>query len=144
MNPANRSSILLAIMMLFLIMLPVMSGVIGLIEDNELADEDDLFTADSLLVARARLSIHQLLPGLVFGMSIFTLFVVYLGGRSNHRRFNDRTIDAINSLRGTLFATALLRAVFVFLFPVLSPIRTNTQSHTSLIPTIISVPKEVL
>jgi len=52
----------------------------------------------------------------MLGMSIFTLFVVYQGGRSNRRLFNDRTIDAVNLLRGIFSETALFRAVFVFLF----------------------------
>jgi hypothetical protein len=143
MKPVSLSSILFVIIMILLVLLPVATGVLGFIEDDELVDEDDFFTADSLIVAWARMSIHQMLPGLVFGMSVFTLFVVYLGGRNN-RRFNDRTIAANNSLGGSLFATALLiRAVFVFLTTVSFTIHAKRQLNICLIPTIISVPKEV-
>ena len=144
MNLTNRSSVLLAILMLLLVLLPVATGFLGLVEDNELPDEDDFFTADSFLVIWSRILAHQMLPGLIFGMSIFALFVVYLGGRSNHRRFNDRTIDFINALRGIFSATALLRAVFVFQFADLHPGHTNKQFYRKVIPSIIFIPKEVL
>ena len=131
-------------MMLLLVLLPVATGLIGLVEDNELPDEDDFFAVDSLIVAWARITAHQMLSGLLFGMSVFALFVVYLGGRSNHRRFNDRTIDFVNVLRGIFSATALLRAVFVFLFADLHPGHTNKRLYRKVIPSIIFIPKEVL
>lgn len=143
MNLTNRSSVLLAILMLFLVLLPVASGFLGLVEDNELPDQDDYFAVDSLIVAWARITAHQMLSGLLFGMSVFALFVVYLGGRSNHRRFNDRTIDFVNVFRGIFFATALLRAVFVFLFADPHPDHTN-KLYRKVVPSIIFIPKEVL
>jgi len=76
--------------------------------------------------------------GLVMGMSIFALLGVYLGGRSNHRRFNDRTLDSVNLLLGDIFSmTALLRAVFVFPFLQLQPVATNERSHKNPIPILI-------
>ena len=143
MNLTNRGTILLTVLMIFIILLPVVTGIVGLDEDNDLLDDDD-FSLVSSFVAWARISFRQFLSGLVMGMSVFTLFVVYLGGRSNHRRFNDRTIDAINLFRGIFSATALLRAVFVFLFLALHPDHTNKQFNRNLIPTIIFIPKEVL
>jgi hypothetical protein len=144
MNLTNRRSVLLTIMMLLLVLLPVATGLVGLVEDNELPDEDDFFTSDSFMPAWFRTLAHQMLSGLIFGMSIFALFVVYLGGRSNHRRFNDRTIDFVNVLRGIFSATALLRAVFVFQFADLHPDHTNKQFCRKVIPSIIFIPKEVL
>ena len=143
MNLTNRSSVILLIFMVFLILLPLATGILGLVEDNDFFDEDDLFTADSFIVALSRILAHQMLPGLIFGMSIFALFVVYLGGRSNHRRFNDRTIDFINVLRGifSFSATALLRAVFVFLF--VDPDPGHMNKHFRRL-SIIFIPKEVL
>ena len=143
MNLSNHRSVFLAILMLFLVLLPLATGLLGLIEDTDLFDEDDLFTAESFLRVWSRILTHQMVPGLIFGMSIFTLFVVYLGGRSNHRRFNDRTIDFINILRGIFSATALLRAVFVFPFADLHPGHMNKHFRRKVIPSIIFIPKEV-
>lgn len=140
MNLSNHRSVVLTILMLFLVLLPIATGFLGLIEDNDLFDEDDLFSADSFIGTWSRILTHQMLPGLIFGMSIFTLFVVYLGGRSNHRRFNDRTIDFIHVLRGIFSATALLRAVFVFLFADPHPGHTNKQFFRKGIPSIIFIP----
>ena len=114
MNLNNRSSVFLLILMVFLILLPLATGLLGLIEDNDLFDEDDLFTADSFIVAWYRIVTHHMLLGLIFGMSIFALFVVYLGGRPNHRRFNDRTIDFINVLRGIFFRDGSFRSRLCF------------------------------
>ena len=144
MKLTKRSSALLAIIMLLLVLLPIATGFLGLIEDNELPDEDDFFTADSFIPAWFRALAHQMLSGLILGMSIFTLFVVYLGGRSNHRRFNDRTLDFIHGLRGIFNATALLRAVFVFLFADPHPDHTNKEFYRKVISSIIFIPKEVL
>lgn len=144
MNLSNHRSVLLAIVMLLLVLLPIATGFLGLIEDNDFFDEDDLFSADGFIGNWSRILTHQKLPGLIFGMSIFALFVVYLGGRSNHRRFNDRTIDFIHGLRGIFSATALLRAVFVFLFADPHPGHTNKQFCRKVIPSIIFIPKEVL
>ena len=144
MNLSNHRSVLLAIVMLLLVLLPIATGFLGLMEDNDLFDEDDLFSGDSFIASWSRILTHQMLPGLIFGMSIFALFVVYLGGRSNHRRFNDRTIDFIHGLRGIFSATALLRAVFVFLFADPHPGHTNKQFCRKVIPSIIFIPKEVL
>jgi len=47
-------------------------------------------------------------------ISIFALFIVFLGGRSKSRWFNDRTIKPINSSLSFHPKTALYRVVFYF------------------------------
>ena len=128
MEPSKPSLVRFILIMLLIILLPVLTGVADLSVDNDLFDGDDDFSAlSSFLVSWPRISIQQLTAGLMLGMSIFALFVVYLGGRSNHKRFNDRTIDAINALRGIFSATALNRAVFVFLLSDPHPGHTNKR-----------------
>jgi uncharacterized membrane protein len=122
MTLSNRSITLFSIMMLFIILLPAVTGLVGLTVENEFPEDDDYTLANSFMASWARMQIHQLVSGLMLGMSMFTLFVVYLGGRSNHRRFNDRTLDSFNLFRGIFFATALFRAVFVFLSFASQPI----------------------
>ena len=116
MKLSDHSITLFSIMMLFIILLPAVTGLVGLTVENEFPEDDDYTLANSFMASWARIPIHQMVSGLMLGMSMFTLFVVYLGGRSNHRRFNDRTLDSFNLFRGIFFATALFRAVFVFLF----------------------------
>ena len=90
------------------------------------------------IAAFAEIPVSLSLSGLVMGMSIFALFGVYLGGRSNHRRFNDRTLDSINLLFGDIFSvTARFGAVFVFPFVELQPARTSKDLHKNLIPILI-------
>src|SRR4026207_2339237 len=99
MNLTNRSIILLTILILFVFLLPAITGLVGLIVDNELPDGDDYDAfAGSTVLALARMMVHPVLSGLMLGISVFALFGVYQGGRSSHRRFNDRTLDSINLL----------------------------------------------
>ena len=86
------------------------------------------------MIVFAEIPVSISLSGLVMGMSIFALLGVYLGGRSNHRRFNDRTLDSINLFRGVFSMTALLRAVFVFLFVEFQPVVANRHPHKNPIP----------
>jgi len=114
---SNRSIILVIILLLFIFLLPAITGLVGLMVDTELSDSDDFETlVNSFIASVARITVPPMMSGLMLGMSIFTLFVVYQGGRSNRRLFNDRTIDVVNLLRGIFSETALFRAVFVFLF----------------------------
>ena len=113
----TRSIVLVIILLLFIFLLPAITGLVGLMADNELSDSDDFDTlVNSFIASVTRITVPPMMSGLMLGMSIFTLFVVYQGGRSNRRLFNDRTIDAVNLLRGIFSETALFRAVFVFLF----------------------------
>ena len=100
MKLSHRSIVLFSIMMLFIILLPAVTGLVGLTVENEFPEDDDYTLANSFMASWARMPIHQMLAGLMLGMSMFTLFVVYMGGRSNHRRFNDRTLDSFNLFRG--------------------------------------------
>ena len=112
MNLTNRGIALIAILMLFIILLPTAVGLVNLAGGDDSPD-DYYLQAGGFTVAWAKMQDHQMLTGLMMGMSVFALIVVYLGGRSKHRRFNDRTIDSINLLYlGVFFpVTALLRAV---------------------------------
>ena len=105
----------MAMLMLCIILMTVLTGIIISEEDDQLP-EDDFLAAASFAAAWFRMPVHQLSFILMLGMSIFALIVVYLGGRSNHKRFNDRTIEPVKLLIVTFLKTALNRAVFIFLF----------------------------
>ena len=116
MTLGNRSITLFSIMMLFIILLPAVTGLVGLTVENEFPEDDDYTLANSFMASWARMPIHQLVSGLMLGISMFTLFVVYLGGRSNHRRFNDRTLDSFN-LFGVFFSRRLYSEPSLFSCP---------------------------
>jgi len=116
------------------------TGIIHLPEEDDLtdADEDDFSAISSLSLAWIRIPIHQLSVLLRLGLSIFALFVVYLGGRSKHRRFNDRTLDHINALISYPLKTALInRAVFYFLFPARLLNYSKKHSFNVFLPILI-------
>jgi hypothetical protein len=137
MKLTNRGIVLFSIMMLFIILLPAITGLVGLTVENEFLEDDDYSLANSFMASWARMSVRQMLSGLMLGMSMFVLFVVYMGGRSNHRRFNDRTLDSFNLFSGIFFATALFRAVFVFLFLASHPDDSSRHWNGNLLPAII-------
>jgi len=119
-----RNLLLILILMLSVLFVPALLGtsIIDLQEEDDLTDtEDDDSPFVGFPPTWIRIPVHQMSVLLKLGMSIFTLFVVYLGGRSKHRRFNDRTLDHVNALISYSFLkTALIiRAVFHFLFPTL-------------------------
>ena len=119
-----RNILLILILMLSVLFVPALLGtsVIDLQEEDDLTDtEDDDFSNPDFPPTWIRIPVHQMSVLLRLGMSIFALFVVYRGGRSKHRRFNDRTLDYVNALISYSFLkTALLnRAVFHFLFSTL-------------------------
>ena len=114
MNLASRSLIsLLCIILCLGVVLAVSGmGISGFMEDD---DDGFSFFSDSAIFS-IRIPIDQLSARLMLGISIFALFIVYLGGRSDAKRFNDRTLDAgYISIAGFL-KTALYRAVFNFPF----------------------------
>jgi hypothetical protein len=116
LKPLNITFLILLI--LSVILLPFLMGasIIGLSEQENFVDEDDFLMMNYFSATWMTMPLHQMtvLSGLV--ISIFVLVIVYLGGRSKHRRFNDRTIDAINVLKAELLKTARIRAVFNFYF----------------------------
>ena len=97
------------------------ASILDFSEEDNIAGEDDFLIFNSFWTTWMGMPVHQMSVLLGVGMSIFTLFVVYLGGRSKHRRFNDRTLDSINFIMADLLKTARIRAVFNFLFLILHP-----------------------
>lgn len=119
MNPTKRSAALTILMILLIILLPVLTGAIGLILEDDLPGSDDDFSfIDDFVLILVRVPVDQLASGLMLGLSVFALFGVYVGGRSSHKWFNDRTIDSniFSVCVALILKTALLRAVFNFLF----------------------------
>src|SRR5574342_746743 len=101
MKPTSRNFILIIILMLSVILLPVLSttSMIDLMEEDEdTFNDDDFLAITTFLAAWSRVPVHQMSFLLRLGISIYALFVVYLGGRSKTKRFNDRIIDSIQSL----------------------------------------------
>jgi len=109
--------------MAFMLPALVEASILDLPEEEDLADGDgeDLSVITHFAPTWIRIPVHQMSVLLRLGLSIFALFVVYLGGRSKHRRFNDRTIDPVNVVLSypSLKAALPNRAAFSFLFPAL-------------------------
>jgi hypothetical protein len=127
MNLKNRNIALLIILILSVILLPVLAGasLIDILEEDNFAGENDFLIFDSFWVTWMGMPVHQMAVLLGLAMSMFTLFVVYLGGRSKHRRFNDRTLDHVIiflMVRDLKTALTLRRAVFIFRFRNISSI----------------------
>jgi len=140
MSLTNRNVIFMAMVMLCIILMTVLTGIIISEEDDQLPGEDDFLAAGSFAAAWFRIPVHQLSFILMLGMSIFALIVVYLGGRSNHKRFNDRTIEPVKLLTVAFLKTALLRAVFNFLFfDPYSDYKENILTNFILFPTMIPI-----
>jgi hypothetical protein len=122
MKQNAQSVLLIIILMLSVLIAPVFMGVslMDLPEEDDLTDtdfdEDDFSIVVDVPLSWIRIPVHQMAVLFRLGISIFNLFVVYLGGRSKHKRFNDRTIDPANALMAAFLKTALVRAVFNFLF----------------------------
>jgi F0F1-type ATP synthase membrane subunit a len=140
MSLTNRNVVLMAMLMLCIILMTVLTGIIIFEEDDQLPEEDDFLAAGSFAAAWFRIPVPQLSFVLMLGMSIFALIVVYRGGRSNHKRFNDRTIEPVKLLTVVFLKTALLRAVFNFLFFSPFPDHTkNKLTNAILFPTMIPI-----
>jgi hypothetical protein len=111
-------NVFLIILMLSIILLPVITGIIGLFigrDGDNLPDNIDFSMISNFsMVLIDWISVRQTAVVLRFGISIFALFVVYLGGRSKAKRFNDRTIELIKSLKVVFIMAALFRAAFNF------------------------------
>ena len=106
MKLTRRNVVLLAIIMMFIILLPVFTGMAGITLDNAPAEDDNHSLASYFTAIWEGFSVRQISSGLILGISIFALFGVYMGGRSNHRRFNDRTLDSMH-LFGGVFSRRL-------------------------------------
>lgn len=141
MNQNVRNLFFIISLILSVLFMPALlwTSVIELPEEDLLdSEEDDFASSASLSAYWIRIPVHQMSVLLSWGISIFALFAVYLGGRSKHRRFNDRTLDRVIALISYSLKTALLSgAVFVFPgFPCPFP-RPNQQILKRFIPTLI-------
>jgi hypothetical protein len=116
MNPKNSNILCLIVLILAVFLLPLLTGpgILDWTEEDPIADDDDFSIISLVPEAWIRIPIHQMSGLFRLGISILTLFIVYLGGRSKHRRFNDRIIDTNNLLAAEFLRTALIRAVFHF------------------------------
>jgi len=144
MNHSLRSIFLILILMLSVLFMPAVmgAGIIELPEEDDLndADEDDFSETGGLPLAWIRITVHQMSVLLKLGLSIFALCVVYLGGRSKHKRFNDRTLDHINAFISYSLKTALfVRAVFYFLFSVRLPGCSRKHSFKVFFPPLFPI-----
>jgi len=117
MDLKSLNIVFLIILILSVILLPAVAGasILDFTEEDNVTDRDDFFILDNYSATWMRMTVHPMSEFLGFGISIFALFIVYLGGRSKHRRFNDRTIDPANLLIAVFLKTARFRAVFNFL-----------------------------
>jgi len=110
--------VFLIIVILSAVLLPAIVGIIGLFigtDGDNLPDNSDFSMISSFsMVLISWISVRQMAVVLRFGISIFALFVVYLGGRSKARRFNDRTIEPNKFLKDVCTEAALFRAAFNF------------------------------
>ena len=116
MNLKSGNILFFLVLIFSVILLPLLMGasIVDLSEEEDPVDDDDLSLLSHFSVAWIRIPVHQLSVLMRAELSIFTLFVVYLGGRSKHRRFNDRTIDHVRALVADSLKTARMRAVFNF------------------------------
>ena len=118
----HRTIVLFALLIVFLIFLlsALGAGMMDFMPDDDTFEEDGLEFMGGILYPWTGTLGYRLLVFLEPGLSIFTLFIVYLGGRAKNRRFNDRIIDDNFVFEGTMLClkTALYRAVFNFRNPL--------------------------
>ena len=111
----TRRNIFLILLMLFIAFSPLLTGYFGLIDEDDDLDDNGLLDFFGIPVIWTKIFVHQVSGSLRLGLSIFALYLVYLGGRSKNKWFNDRTIDPNNSLIVVIYTeAALLRAAFNF------------------------------
>jgi hypothetical protein len=118
MKNLDRTTFLFATLMLLLFMLSIFAGtgLAGFIENDDVQEDDDSSLIGNIAFTWLRIDASQMPILLRPGLSIFALLIVYLGGRSKHKRFNDRTIDAdmISNHVSISLKTAHHAAVFNF------------------------------
>jgi hypothetical protein len=140
MNTTARN-VFLIIVILSVVLLPVITGIIGLFigtDGDNLPDNIDFSMISGFsMVLISWISVRQTAVVLRFGISIFALFVVYLGGRSKAKRFNDRTIELIKSLKVVFTVAALFRAAFNFYSMIPISKSYNKPFDQPFLPTVI-------
>jgi len=133
----RRLFLLLALIVLAFSLMPFMeeTGMNVFMSNDDVLDEDDLFIISNIPFSWIRIPVRELSILLAQGISIFALFVIYLGGRSKHRRFNDRTIDADMVIKGVaiFLKAAHYWAAFKFLNP--SKDQTRDSINVTFLPT---------
>lgn len=117
MNPTGRNIIFSAALMLALVLFLVLPGPTApsVVAIDDLSDNTDHIFVPSILPTvwiQAPISASLILLGVK--ISIFASLIVYLGGRSKVRRFNDRIIESSASLINIVAQTALLLRGAVF------------------------------
>jgi hypothetical protein len=142
MNQNAWNVLLIVLLTLSVLFVPALmgAGIAELLDEDDLSDKDgdDLSVVSDFPPTWIRIPVHQMSVLLRLGISIFTLFVVYLGGRSKHRRFNDRTIDHVALIPSSFLKTALInRAVFRFLVPALAGNYPNVHLANGYSPILI-------
>lgn len=117
MKMVNRGVVFLTIVLLIAIF-PTLTGAVDFTEGDAFPDYSYLQVYDFIGFWEGTLD-HHMSAGLMMGISLFALSVVYRGSRLNHARINDRSLDQVNVFQGVFSVTALFRAVIVFfLLPV--------------------------
>jgi len=139
MNLTKRNIISMGMVMLCIILMTVLTGIIIFDEDNQLPG-DGFLAAASFAGSWFRIPVPQLSFILMLGMSVFALIVVCRDGRSNQKRSNDRTNEPVELLTVAFLRTALVRAVFNFLFFDPYPdYEENILTNFILFPTLIPI-----
>ena len=143
MNQTTRNIFLILLLILSVFLAPALMGgsiIDSFAEEDDLSDRDEFSLIGTFSVLWIRIPVHQMAVLFRLGISIFALCVVYLGGRSKHRRFNDRTIDAVNVnvLKADLIKTARISSRLYF--SILRNKSTGGQEHfMQIVQTLISL-----
>jgi len=111
MNLVNRNVVVITI--LLIVLFSTIIGIFNFTENDNFPDYSYLQAGD-FIASWTGMSDHQTISGLMMGMSMYVLFVVYQGNRLSHRRINGWDIDSVNLFWGVFSMTALVRAVFAF------------------------------
>ena len=117
MNLVNRNHIFILLMIVVMVLSPLLTVILYVtMPDNLLEKEDNATYPGDFLIVWGNLVVQDLAVKLILGISVFILFVTYLGGRSNHRRFYDQIPDSHYTSKNVwlFLKTALDKAVFIF------------------------------
>jgi hypothetical protein len=101
MNQTTQNILLILLLITSVLLAPAFMGgsiIDSFAEEDDLGDRDEFALIGTFSVLWIRIPVHQMSVLFGLGISIFALFGVYVGGRSKRNLFNDRTIDAFNSL----------------------------------------------
>ena len=116
MNQTNQHllSIIKRVLLILLLIAFMGTHVVSFMAGGENLNDNDLSDTAYFPMDWIGTQIHHESVLLKLDISIFALFIVFLGGRSKNKWFNDRTIEPINFSLSYYPKTALFRAVFCF------------------------------